>query len=121
MTNEVSYMACHLSSRLDVKAIITPTTSGQTAQMVSRFRPEVDIVGAAHDERIKRKLVLSFGVQPLRLPLIGCQMQEDIFREAIKAAKSQNYVQACDDVVITAGDPSGVPGTTNVARVQHVG
>jgi pyruvate kinase len=120
-TNRVSYAACSLSIGLDVKAIITPTTSGQTARVVSRFRPVAPIIGAAHDDRTKRKLVLSFGIWPLRLPIIGCQTQEDIFRAAIKEAKSQGYVKDYDQVVITAGSPVGTPGTTNTVRVQDVG
>jgi len=135
-TDHISYAACHLSIGLPIKAIITPTTSGQITRMVARFRPKVPIVGAAHDYCVARKLTLSFGVHPVNI-LRGYQGIQEVFEAACRKAKEviqlplpseevqgqeegQPLVQKGDLVVITAGEPLYQPGTTNLVKLHEV-
>lgn len=137
-TDRISYAACHLSIDLPVKAIIAPTTSGQTTRMVARFRPKAPIVGAAHDYCVARKLTLSFGVHPVNI-LRSYQMIQEVFESACRKAKEviqpplsneseeaqgqkkgHPLVQKDDLVVITAGEPLYRPGTTNLVKLHPV-
>lgn len=129
-TDRISQSTCILSEAEQdkYKAIIAPSTSGRTARMISRFRPKVPIVGAAHDDANARKLVLSFGVYPLSIGE-GQQNVEDVFIDASEEGKRQGYVQwkpkfqllkDGDTVISTSGTPLLEPGTTNLIQIRSV-
>lgn len=119
ITNAISHATCTTALDLDAKAIITVTRSGTTARMVSRYRPDTPIIGCTYDEKVYRQLCISWGVIPLL-----CEKKEDadsLFAHAISRAQGAGLVESGDLVVITAGVPLGVSGTTNLMRVQTVG
>ncbi len=119
VTTAVSHAACTTASDLGANAIITVTKSGQTARMISRFRPETPIIGCSPSEQVCRQLSLSWGVTPM---LIEEQVTSDVlFEHAIDVAYSKKAVEYGDLAVITAGIPLGVAGTTNILKVQIVG
>ena len=119
VTNAISHATCTTAHDLSAAAIISITQSGQTARMCSRFRPEIPIIACTTSERVCRQLSMSWGVAPLVM-----EMQSDtdaLFQCAIDTARSAGYVKDGDLVVITAGVPLGVPGTTNLLKVAVVG
>lgn len=119
ITNAISHATCTTALDLDAKAIITVTRSGSTARMVSRYRPDTPIIGCTYDEKVYRQLCISWGVIPLL-----CEKKEDadsLFVHAVSRAQDEGLVESGDLVVITAGVPLGVSGTTNLMRVQTVG
>ncbi len=119
VTTAVSHAACTTASDLGANAIITVTKSGMTARMISRFRPETPIIGCSPSEKVCRQLSLSWGVTPIA---IEEQMtSDDLFEHAIDVSYSKKLVEYGDLVVITAGLPLGVAGTTNILKVQIVG
>jgi pyruvate kinase len=123
-TDRVSHAACSLSIGGDVAAIMAPSTSGRTTRMVSRFRPTVPVVGAAHDYCVARKLSLCFGVHPVNI-LRNYSDNEAIFRAGCERAKAvviggRPLISAGDLVVITAGFPLYEPGTTNLVKLHPV-
>lgn len=119
VTNAISHATCTTAYDLEAAAIITVTQSGQTARMISKYRPQMPIIGCTTNERIYRHLCMSWGVSP-----VLCEMQQDadsLFDHAVDRSKACGLVQDGDLVVITAGVPLGVPGTTNLIKVQTVG
>lgn len=119
VTDAVSHATCATAAELGAAAIITATQSGHTTRMVARSRPFSPIIGATPDERVYRKLSIVWGVRPV---LIEPAYDTDVlFDRAVRAACSSNLVKEGDMVVLTAGIPVGVPGTTNMLTVQTVG
>ncbi len=119
VTNAISHATCSAAYDLEAAAIITVTESGQTARMISKYRPEMQIIGCTVNERVYRQLAMSWGVMP-----ILCQAQNDadaLFDHAVNRSREEKLIQDGDLVVITAGVPLGIPGTTNLLKVQTVG
>jgi len=119
VTTAISHAACTTATDLGANAVVAVTKSGQTARMISRFRPETPIIGCSPSLKVCRQLALSWGVSPL---LIEEQTTSDtLFDHAIDLAYKSGLVAYGDLAVITAGVPIGIPGTTNVLKVQIVG
>lgn len=119
VANAISHSSCTTAFELQAAAIITPTQSGSTARMISKFRPKAPIIAATSDMEVMRKLCLSFGVYPVSVPQSA--VTDEIIELSVDAAVSGQYVKSGDLVVITAGIPSGVAGTTNLIKVHIVG
>lgn len=118
VTNALCDAACTTARDLHAKAIIAVTTSGQTARRVSKFRPEVPIVAATPEVKTFHQLSLSWGVFPVLA--MNQDNTDKLFRHAIDCAKQIDIVEEGDSVVITAGVPLNIAGTTNLLKVQVV-
>ena len=119
ITNAISHATCTTAYDLGAAAIITVTSSGRTARMISRYRPLMPIIGCTYDEKVYRQMNMSWGVIPLM-----CQVKEntdELFEHAVQQAQKAGLVRSGDIVVITAGVPLGVSGTTNLLKVHAVG
>ena len=105
----------------DMKAttIISMTSSGSTAKMVSRYRPPCSIVGMTPSRKTWRELALHWGVSPVMCGRIFGEC--DAVAEAIKTALAEGCISEGDIVVVTAGMPLGTPGSTNMLQVHTVG
>lgn len=118
ITTAIAYATCTAARDLQAAAIITVTMSGFTAEAISRFKPDSLIIGCTVREKVCRQLNLLWGVKPLMLR--EEKNAEALFSDAVAEAKRAGYVKASDVVVITAGVPLGVAGTTNVIHVVEV-
>jgi pyruvate kinase len=119
VTDAISYATCHTASELGANAIITATQSGQTARMVSKYKPKAPIVAVSSRQNIARQLTLTWGVTAVVCPPVSST--DEMFTNAIQAAMREGLVKNGDLVVITAGVPVNVAGTTNLLRVETVG
>lgn len=118
ITNAIAYATCSAAMDLNAAAIITVTMSGYTAEAISRFKPSCPIIGCAVNERVCDQLNLLWGVNPLLIKKE--ENSEELFADAVTAAKEAGYVHTGDIVVITAGVPLGITGTTNMIHVVEV-
>ncbi|BAF60395.1 pyruvate kinase [Pelotomaculum thermopropionicum SI] len=119
VTDAISYATCATAQDLGAAAIITATESGYTAKNVSKYRPQAPVVAVTPHARVMRKLALVWGVQPL---LAGAgRSTDEMMAAAVEVSLSAGLIKAGDLVVITAGVPAGVRGTTNLIRVHTVG
>jgi pyruvate kinase len=119
ITDAISQVACEIASELGAKAIITSTTSGETAQQVASHRPATPIVAPTPNLATHRQLALVWGVEPL---LIDRFTDTDAMMvTVVDAARSRGLVHDGDLVVITAGVPLGGAGLTNMVKVHRVG
>ena len=119
VTGAISLASCEAAYDLGAEAIITATGSGLTARMVSKYRPMTRIVAVTPDKRVQHFLTLSWGVYPLLVP--QSNNTDDMIDNAVSKALVHNLVKNGDLVTITAGAPVGIPGTTNLIKVDVVG
>ncbi len=118
VTDAISHATVTTALDLNAAAIITVTKSGNTAKMISKYRPQCDIIGLTPDPTTCRQMNLSWGVRPA---LIGeMSTTDELIAAALKAAKNNGFVNTGDTVVITAGVPLGVSGNTNLLEVETI-
>ncbi|MDX1785104.1 pyruvate kinase [Roseovarius sp. ZX-A-9] len=107
--------AREIAETTDIKAICCFTQSGTTALLTARERPRVPIIAMTSVMGTARRLALTWGVNTV--------MTEELSRfkaaviNAARAARAQGYATTLDQIVVTAGVPFNVPGTTNILRV----
>jgi pyruvate kinase len=118
LADAISLGACFLARKINAKAIITPTESGETARLVSRHKPPHLILALSPHPATVRSLSLSWGVTPLQVSKFTST--DDMLLKATKAAKQSGHVVPGDRVVLTAGLPVGVPGNTNMVKVMTI-
>ena len=112
----VSHATCSMAIDVEAKAIVVCSVSGTTARMVSRFRCPVDIIGMTTDERIYRRLSLSWGVTPVLAEEFTSQ--DVMFYHALASAKKVLNLEKGDKVVLTGGPINGKTGNTNTIKVE---
>jgi len=118
VSNAISHAACITARDLDAKAIVPMTYSGDTARLISRFRPDSPILAFTVSPRSQRQLNLSWGVTPA---LIDVVFDTDaVFEQGIRAAQSLIDLHQDDILILAGGTPVGMSGTTNAIKVHVV-
>jgi len=118
ITDAICHATCTTAHDLNAKAILTVTKSGTSARMISRYRPDCQIIGCTIDDKVGRQLNLSWGVRPLLITEESDVIE--LFNHAVNNARDYGFLNPGDLVVITSGVPLGVAGTTNMIKVQTV-
>ena len=123
ISSAIGYSSVATAASLGARCIITPTASGATARVVSKFRPEAMIVGVSPNEESLRRMQIYRGVYPIKS--IPYQTTDEICDEAIDLAKAKGFAETGDIVVVTAGIPSpnvkkGREGMSNMMRIAIV-
>ncbi len=119
VTNAISHATVTSAQDLNASAIITVSMSGSTPRTISRYRPASVIVGCTSNPRVWRQMGLCWGTVPL---MIQTQHNtDDLFEHAVDAAVKAGIVKDGELVVLTAGVPLGISGTTNLMKVHVVG
>ncbi|WP_061578741.1 pyruvate kinase [Saccharococcus caldoxylosilyticus] len=119
ITDAIGQSVAHTALNLDVAAIVTPTVSGKTAYMISKYRPKAPIVAVTSSESVSRKLALVWGVYSQVAP--QAKTTDEMLDIAVDAAIESGVVKHGDLVVITAGVPVGETGSTNLMKVHVIG
>lgn len=119
MTTAISHATCMTAIDLRAKAIITVSRSGNTARMISKYRPGCLIVGCSPEEHTCRQLNMSWGITPVLIK--EEYSMEILLLHATEAAERAGYVEKGDIVVLTAGVPLGRSGNTNLLKTTIVG
>lgn len=123
ISSAIGYSSVATAASLNAKCIITPTATGATARVVSKFRPEATIVGVTPNEDALRRMQIFRGVYPIKS--IPYHSTEEICEDAINLTKAKGMVETGDIVVVTAGIPSPSikkmrEGMSNMMRVAIV-
>ncbi|WP_295583367.1 pyruvate kinase [uncultured Oscillibacter sp.] len=119
ITAATAHAACTTAMDIGADAILTVSQRGVTAQMVSRFRPGTTVVALLLDPQVQRQMALYWGVEPMTMPYAS--NTDELVDLAVQTAVDAGVVKQGDLVVVTAGVPVGVTGTTNMIRVHQVG
>ena len=108
----------HTAKNLKVKTIVAATESGHTAKMISKFRPDATILGVTSTERQQRALALIWGVKPVIVD--RAKSTDEMFDLCLQAVRDHHTAKENDLVIITAGVPLGIKGTTNMMKVARL-
>ena len=118
MSEALSHSAATLAKDLNAKAIVVCTRTGGTARKVSRFRPNINIIGITTDIHAYRQLALSWGVLPAMAEEYSSL--DILFYFAKQTAKKSGLVKKGDTIVITGGTPNGKSGNSNLINVETI-
>lgn len=118
-TDAISHATVQIAHELGAAAILTSTQSGHTPRMVSKYRSQSFIVAVTPYEKTMRRMMLLWGV----IPVLGGNFEnsDDMVNRSLQKAVDAGVVSQGDLLVITAGLPIGMTGTTNMIRVHVVG
>src|SRR5690625_2723294 len=119
ITEAIGQSVTHTAANLGVSAIITPTTSGHSARMIAKYRPRTPIVAVTFYEHVCRQLALSWGVKPVLSNQVNTN--DELLDAAVQKGLETKLFTQGSKVVITAGVPVGVSGTTNLMKVHVIG
>ncbi|MFD1779705.1 pyruvate kinase [Fredinandcohnia salidurans] len=119
ITDAIGQSVAHTALNLDVSAIVTPTESGHTARMISKYRPKAPIIAVTANESTTRKLSLVWGVYPQTGNV--AKSTDEMLDNSVEVALNTGIIKPGDLVVITAGVPVGECGTTNIMKIHVVG
>lgn len=119
VTDSISYATCAMAQDLGAAAIITATQTGYTSIMVSKYRPRSPVIAVTPVESILRKMALVWGVKPVLT--METKTTDEMISAAVNCTLAAGLIKSGDLVVITAGVPAGIHGTTNLIRVHTVG
>jgi pyruvate kinase len=114
----VAYNACAAARQLELSALVIPTLSGRSARLISAHRPEVPIYALSPGKETVRRCGLMWGVQAARMK--RHEVTEELIADAARRAREEGWVKPGDLVGVTAGLPSGRPGTTSLFQVQRI-
>ncbi len=114
----VAHSACEAARDLDLAALLVPTLSGRSARLISAHRPNVPIYALSPGRETVRRCALMWGVEAASMR--RCEITEELIRDAAVRAVELGWVRRGDRVGITAGLPSGRPGTTSLFQIQTV-
>jgi len=115
----VAHAACRAAGEQHAKAIVTFTQSGSTALLVSKHRPRMGVIAATPFEHIARKISLYWGVTPVILRTK--KTTDNMIASVERVMLDKKLAKKRDLIVITAGVPIGVAGSTNMMKIHRVG
>lgn len=119
VTETIGVSVAKAVKNLGIKTIIAATSSGYTARMISKYRPDADILAMTFSERVQRGLTLNWGVNPIVSEVPATT--DEMFELASQKAVDLGFAKEGELVLITAGVPVGETGTTNIMKLQLIG
>jgi pyruvate kinase len=114
----VAYCACVAARELHLDALVVPTLSGRSARLVSAHRPHVPIYALAPGRETVRRCGLMWGVQASSMR--RHDVTEELIKDAAETVLKLGWCKPGDRIGITAGLPSGTPGTTSLLQIQQL-
>lgn len=119
VTSNIAMATVKTAFSSKAKAIFCFTHGGRTAQLISRHRPEMKILAITNDLRVYHQLALNWGIEPILMDRI--HSITEAFSRVSELALSKGWVKEGDLVLMTAGSPLGVEGSTNLMLLDYVG
>ena len=119
VSDATAHAACLTAKDVNASAIVTVSESGNTARLLSKYRPQQPIIACVMREQVQRQLSLSWGITPLMMSL--AHSTDELIEMSTALAKENGYLHNGELAVVTAGVPVGVSGTTNMIKIHMVG
>ena len=119
ITDAIGHATVQVAHELDVDAIVASSETGYTAKMISRYRPRAKVIAVTPHESSARRMQLYWGI----IPIVGAAASttDDMVKTSVDCAMKNGYVKNGEMVVITAGFPVGISGSTNLINVVIAG
>ena len=119
VSDATAHAACLTAKDVNASAIVTVSESGNTARLLSKYRPTQPIIACVMNEQVQRQLSLSWGITTL---LMGpAKSTDELIEMSTALAQKNGYLHNGELAVVTAGVPVGVSGTTNMIKIHMVG
>jgi pyruvate kinase len=115
----ITVAAAQVARSIDAKALVAFTRTGDTVRRLARLHCELPLLAFTPDETVRNQLSLSWGVEAFLAPLV--RHTDEMFRQVDEAMLALGRAQPDDYVVIVAGSPPGLPGSTNTLRAHRIG
>ena len=119
VSDATAHAACLTAKDVNAAAIVTVSESGNTARLLSKYRPQQPIIACVMKEQVQRQLSLSWGITPLMMSL--AHSTDELIEMSTALAKENGYLHNGELAVVTAGVPVGVSGTTNMIKIHMIG
>ena len=119
VSDATAHAACLTARDVNATAIVTVSESGNTARLLSKYRPVPPIIACVMNEQVQRQLAISWGITPLMMPL--AHSTDELIEMSTNLAKENGYLHNGELAVVTAGVPVGVSGTTNMIKIHMIG
>jgi pyruvate kinase len=119
LVTAIGVSVAHTALNLNSKAIVAATESGHTARMISKYRPQSDIVAVTPYGYVARQLELVWGVHPIVED--ATKDTDTLLNTSVAVTLEKGYADNGDLLIITAGVPTGHAGTTNLMKLHVVG
>ena len=119
VSDATAHAACLTAKDVNASAIVTVSESGNTARLLSKYRPSQPIIACVMDEQVQRQLSISWGITPLMMDL--ATSTDELIEKSTTLAKEHGYLHDGELAVVTAGVPVGVSGTTNMIKIHMIG
>ena len=119
VSDATAHAACLTAKDVNASAIVTVSESGNTARLLSKYRPSQPIIACVMDEQVQRQLSVSWGITPLMMDLAAST--DELIEKSTALAKEHGYLHDGELAVVTAGVPVGVSGTTNMIKIHMIG
>lgn len=118
-TDAIAHGTVQIAREIGADAVVCITSSGFTAQNLSKYRSAVPVIAVTQTEKACRALQLYWGVEPIIGPY--SENTDEMMELSIEAALRSGCVKTGNSIVVTAGIPIGKPGSTNMIRVLSLG
>jgi pyruvate kinase len=115
----ITKAASEVGQVIGAKMLATFTKSGDSARRMSRLRSSIPIVALTPDENTYRQLALSWGVESMLTPLV--ETTDQMVKQVDAILLETKRVNRGESIMIVAGSPPGIPGSTNAMRVHNIG
>ena len=119
VSDATAHAACLTARDVNATAIVTVSESGNTARLLSKYRPAQPIIACVMNEQVQRQLAISWGITPLMMAL--AHSTDELIEMSTNLAKENGYLHDGELAVVTAGVPVGVSGTTNMIKIHMIG
>ena len=119
VSDATAHAACLTAKDVNAAAIVTVSESGNTARLLSKYRPKQPIIACVMDEQVQRQLSLSWGITSL---LMGpANSTDELIEMSTALAQKNGYLHNGELAVVPAGVPVGVSGPTTRSKLPMVG
>lgn len=115
-TNVIARNTCEMARELSAKAIVIATATGYSSRAVAKFRPETKIVAVTPDPKALRQMSLHWGINGI----LTTEPTKDIILDTVETAKAAGAIEEGDLIILIAGIPQGMTGSTNLIKVHQV-
>ena len=119
VSDATAHAACLTAKDVNASAIVTVSESGNTARLLSKYRPAQPISACVMNEQVQRQLAISWGITPLMMAL--AHSTDELIEMSTSLAKENGYLHDGELAVVTAGVPVGVSGTTTMIKIHMIG
>jgi pyruvate kinase len=115
----IAKAAAEVAERVGAKYLVAFTQSGDSARRLARYRGAIPVLAFTPEAQVRSQLSLAWGVETFKT--VSVEHTDEMVRQVDEQLHAIGRVEEGDLVVIIAGSPPGIPGSTNALRIHRMG